>query len=48
MEKKPLHFTDLGAYQRWLAYGHMHEAFKVRGNQNIMIAGRPHKVKHER
>jgi hypothetical protein len=44
---KTLHFKSKSGYQKWLAYGHMHGAFKkVPGHQKIVIHGKSHKVKH--
>ncbi len=43
------HFKSKEAYQKWLAYGHMHGAFEeTPGHQKVEIAGRPHKVKHKK
>ena len=48
MAKKPLHFKSKAGYKKWLAFGHMHGAFKkAPGHQRIMIRGRVHKVKHK-
>jgi len=42
-----MNFKSKKAYQKWLAYGHIHKAFvNVPGHQNITIHGRKHKVKH--
>jgi hypothetical protein len=42
-------FSSLGAYKRWLAYGHIHKVFeKASGVQKVKIRGRKHKVKHSR
>jgi len=44
-----MNFKDKGAYQRWLAYGHMHGAFEAKkGNQQVTIGGRQHKVCHKK
>lgn len=48
VKNKTLHFKSKAGYDRWLAYGHMHKLFDVPGNQNIMIRGKPIKVKHKR
>jgi hypothetical protein len=46
---KALRFKNKKAYERWLAYGHIHEVFEhTPGNQKITIGGLPHKVKHKR
>ena len=41
-------FRSKAGYHRWLAWGHMHGAFKVPGDQKIKIRGRLIKVKHIR
>lgn len=47
--KKTLHFKNQEAYNKWLAFGHIHGQFKqTPGHQNIVISGKPHKVKHKR
>jgi len=49
MAQGTLHFKNKVGYGKWLAYGHIHGDFaKVPGEQKIMIAGKPHLVKHER
>lgn len=40
------HFNSKTGYHKWLAWGHMHGAFKVKGNQKVFIRGKPIKVKH--
>jgi len=40
-------FSSKEAYQKWLAYGHMHGDFEnTPGNQKIEIRGKAHQVKH--
>lgn len=39
-----VNFKSKGAYQKWLAYGHMHNAFH--GKEKVKIAGKVHKVQH--
>jgi len=50
MAKKARHFKSKSAYQKWLAYGHIHGDFKrTPGYQEpISIAGKLHKVIHKR
>lgn len=43
---KTLKFKSEEDYKKWLAYGHIHGAFKKPGHQKITIAGKAHKVKH--
>lgn len=40
-------FSSKAAYQRWLAYGHIHGVFHKKHHARIKIRGRPHKVKHK-
>jgi len=40
------HFKSRAGYHRWLAWGHMHGAFRVRGVQEVYINGRKIKVEH--
>lgn len=40
------HFTDSGAYHRWLAYGHIHGVMSGKGRKKIFIHGKEHKVMH--
>lgn len=42
---KTAHFKSVAAYDRWLAYGHIHHKFH--GKENVVIAGKHHKVIHE-
>lgn len=42
--EKTLHFKSKEAYQKWLAYGHIHHAFH--GKKEIVIHGHHHKVYH--
>lgn len=42
-----MNFKSKEDYQKWLAYGHMHDKFTGPG-QKIKIAGKPHKVIHSR
>jgi hypothetical protein len=46
--RNTLHFKSKTGYHKWLAFGHMHGAFKVKGNQKIFIRGRPVIVKHSK
>ncbi len=46
-EDKTLNFENKGAFQRYLAYGHMHGLFKKPGSQTIHISGQPHRVSHD-
>ena len=48
MVKGIKYFKTKTGYMKWLAYGHMHGAFKVPGNQKVFIKGKLHKVKHKR
>ncbi len=49
MAKKARDFKSEEAYEKWLAYGHMHGEFeKSPGHTPVKIRGRPKKVKHER
>lgn len=49
MTKGVKHFKNKKDYQKWLAAGHIHKYFeKTPGNQKIIIAGKPHKVKHKK
>lgn len=41
------HFKSKMAYHKWLAYGHIHGAFKVPGNQKVFIRGKSISVKHK-
>jgi hypothetical protein len=42
-----MNFKSKGAYQKWLAYGHMHGQFaKTPGHQKVSIGGKSHRVKH--
>jgi hypothetical protein len=44
-----LHFKNKEAYNKWLAHGHIHKEFaKVKGYKKIIIAGKPHKVEHNK
>jgi hypothetical protein len=40
-----MHFKSKAGYGRWLAYGHMHGAFKGPG-VDVFIRGKKHKVHH--
>lgn len=45
--KHGMNFKDKGAYEKWLAYGHMHGTFeKSPGNTPVKIKGKAVKVKH--
>lgn len=40
-------FKSKEAYQKYLAYGHIHHVFEeTPGNQNVTIRGKRHRVKH--
>lgn len=42
-----MNFRSKEAYRKWLAYGHMHGAFrKAPGNQRVTIIGIKRKVVH--
>lgn len=42
------HFKNKGAYQKWVAFGHIHKVFEnTPGNQKVVIGGRTHRVKHK-
>ncbi len=42
-----MNFKSKAAYQKWLAYGHMHGDFeRTPGDQPVSIRGKKHKVKH--
>jgi len=41
-----LNFHNKEAYQKWLAYGHMHGVMHG-GHQPVKIAGQAHHVKHK-
>lgn len=41
-----LHFKNRAAYMRYLAYGHIHGAFRVPGVKRVYINGKLHRVKH--
>lgn len=42
-----MRFKNKEAYRNWLAYGHATKAFeRTPGHQRVMIAGKPHRVKH--
>ena len=44
----PIHFKSKVGYRKWLAYGHMHvKGFGKKHREKIVIAGKPHKVKHK-
>jgi ribosomal protein S11 len=45
---KTLHFRSKKAYQKWLAYGHIHVRGFGKGRERIRIRGRLHRVKHRR
>lgn len=47
MAKSAMNFKDKAHYKKWLAFGHMHGAFKKSpGNTPVKIKGKSHKVKH--
>ena len=45
---KTLHFKSKKAYRKWLAYNWIHNKRKMGKppHKKIIIAGKPHKVKH--
>jgi hypothetical protein len=45
--RKTRRFKSAGAYQRWLAFKHIHLPGS-NGKDKIVIAGKAHKVKHGR
>jgi hypothetical protein len=44
---KTRHFKSPGAYHRWIAYKSIHLPMS-HSRETVVIAGRPHKVKHGR
>ncbi len=43
------HFHSKAAYERWLAYGHIHRLFeRTPGHQRVYIRGKRHRVKHSK
>lgn len=47
MAKKTKNFKSATAYKKWLAFGHIHGAFKRSpGNTPVKIRGKGHKVIH--
>lgn len=42
---KTLRFKSKKTYKNWLAFKHIHLP-RSKGDDKIVIAGRPHKVKH--
>ncbi len=46
MAGKAVNFKNAGDYQKWLAYGHMHNKFH--GKEKVKIAGKSHKVDHKK
>lgn len=42
------HFKSVTGYHKWLAFGHMHGAFKVPGNQKVFVRGKLLKVSHKK
>lgn len=49
MAKTARNFKNKGAYQKYLAYGHMHQVFEnTPGNTPVKIMGKVHKVIHAR
>jgi hypothetical protein len=47
MKRKTVNFKSKAGYDRWLAYGHMHNVFNGPG-ETIHIRGKLHRVKHEK
>jgi hypothetical protein len=43
---KAVNFKSGAAYKKWLSYGHMHDKFH--GKEKVKIAGKNHKVNHEK
>jgi len=44
-----MRFKNKSNYQKWLAYGHGTGVFeRTPGNQPVCIAGKRHRVKHNR
>ena len=44
---KKMHFKSKKAYEKWLAYGHIHGVFEeAPGDVEVYIRGKKHKVKH--
>lgn len=44
---KARNFRSKAAYEKWLAFGHIHNIFETTpGNQQVTIRGKKHKVKH--
>lgn len=44
---KTLHFSSRKAYTDWLAFKHIHFP-RSHGKDRVVIAGKPHRVKHGR
>jgi len=45
---KTVHFKSKAGYKRWVAYGHIHNKFKGGAGERVVIAGRPHRVRHSK
>jgi hypothetical protein len=49
---KTLHFKSKEGYRRWLAYGHIHGAFKKHRKASkyprVKIRGKTHRVRHRK
>ena len=43
-----MNFKSKLAYKKWLAYGHMHVKDFGKTPQKVSIAGKSHKVKHDK
>ncbi len=40
-------FQSKAAYNKWVAYGHIHGVMNGEGREKITIHGKPHKVVHD-
>ncbi len=45
---KTVNFSSKKAYDKWLAYGHMHVKGFGKTPMNVTIKGKKHKVKHSK
>ena len=48
MTRKKLDFKSKKAYQKWLAYDHIHKLKHAKKKPKIYIRGHKHKVNHKR
>ena len=46
VKQKTVNFKSKAAYERWLAFGHIHGKFH--GKEKVTIRGKPHKVEHQK